>query len=109
MTEILRFLESMGAPDMSKVEAFLQARGVSAEKLRAAYGMLEQMGFRYDSPPQEMPDQGELMSMFNQLTSRLDDQTRQQFEGLLDRNMQQPSRLNSSEDVLNYLKSMKKE
>lgn len=49
------------------------------------------------------------MSMFNQLTSRLDDQTRQQFEGLLDRNMQQPSRLNSSEDVLNYLKSMKKE
>ena len=109
MVEILRFLETMDTPDLSKVEAFLQARGVSAEKLRAAYGILEQMGIRYDSPPQEMPGQEELMSMFDQLTSRLDSQTRQQFEGLLGRNMQQPSRLNSSEDVLNYLKSIKKE
>jgi hypothetical protein len=99
----------MDAPDLSKVEAFLQSRGVSAEKLRLAQAMLEQMGIRYDSQPEEMPDQGEMMSMFNQLTSNLDDQTRQQLEGLLGQNMQQPSRLNSSEDVLALLKKMKKE
>ena len=108
MAEILRFLESMDTPDLSSVEAFLQARGVSAEKLRAAYGILEQMGIRYDSPPEEMPNQEDLTSMFNQLSSGLDSQTRQQFQGLMDRS-KGTSRLNSSEDVVNYLKGMKKQ
>jgi hypothetical protein len=106
MAEILRFLESMDTPDLSRVEAFLQARGVSAEKLRAAHGMLEQMGIRYNSPPEEMPDQGDLMSMFDQLSSGMDSRTRQQFKDMMDRST---GRLNSSEDVLNYLKSIKKE
>jgi hypothetical protein len=108
MAEILRFLESMDTPDLSSVEAFLQARGVPAEKLRAAYRILEQMGLRYDSPPEEMPNQEDLMSMFNQLSSGLDSQTRQQFQGLMDRS-KGTSRLNSSEDVLNYLKGMKRQ
>jgi len=107
MAEMLRFLESLDTPDLSSVEAFLQARGVSAEKLRAAYGILEQMGIRYDSPPEEMPDQGDLLSMFNQLSSGLDSQTRQQFQDIMDRS-RGTTRLNSSEDVLNYLKGMKK-
>jgi hypothetical protein len=107
MAEILRFLESMDAPDLSRVEAFLQARGVSAEKLRAAYGILEHMGIRYNSRPEEMPDQGDLMSMFDQLSSGLDSRTRQQFKGMMD-GSGGAGRLNSSEDVLNYLKSMKK-
>jgi len=108
MAEILRFLESMDTPDLSRVEAFLQSRGVSAEKLRAAYGMLDQMGIRYDRQPEEMPDQGTLMSMFDQLSSGLDSRTRQQFKGMMDRNTG-TGRLKSSEDVLNYLKNMKKE
>jgi hypothetical protein len=108
MAEILRFLESMDTPDLSRVEAFLQSRGVSAEKLRSAYGMLEQMGIRYDSQPEEAPDQGTLMSMFDQLSSGLDSRTRQQFKGMMDRRTG-TGRLKSSEDVLNYLKNMKKE
>jgi len=108
MADILRFLESMDTPDLSKVEAFLKARGVSAEKLRAAYGMLEQMGLRYDSPPEEMPDHGTLTSMFEQLSSGIDGRTRQQFKGMLDRSAC-PGRLNSSDDVLDFLKNMKKE
>lgn len=108
MAEILRFLESLDTPDLSKVEAFLQARGVSPEKLRAAYAILEQMGIRYDSPPEEMPGQSDLMSMFDQLSSGLDSRTRQQFQGMMDKSAG-AGRLNSSEDVLNYLKSIKKE
>jgi hypothetical protein len=103
MEDILRFLQSMDTPDLAKVEAFLQARGVSAEKLRAAYGILEQMGIRYDSQPEEMPDQSDLMSMFDQLSSGLDSRTRQQFKKMMDGST---GRLNSSEDVLNYLKNM---
>ncbi|MGD0152832.1 MAG: hypothetical protein ABSC17_03575 [Thermacetogeniaceae bacterium] len=109
ISEILRFLESMDTPDLSMVGEFLQAKGVSAEKLRLAQEMLEQMGIRYDSQPQELPDQGDLMSLFNQLSSGLDSRTRQQFEGLLDRHGRQGSQLSSSEDVVNYLRDLKKE
>jgi hypothetical protein len=48
------------------------------------------------------------MSMFDQLSSGLDSRTRQQFKGMMDRNTG-TGRLKSSEDVLNYLKNMKKE
>lgn len=109
IAEVLRFLESMDTPDLSKVGEFLQARGASPEKLRLAQEMLEQMGIRHDSLPQEMPGQGDLMSLFSQLSSGLDSQTRNQFEGLLSRHSQQEARLNSSEDILDYLKNMKKE
>jgi phage tail tape-measure protein len=108
IAEILKFLESMETPDLSRVEEFLQARGVSAEKLQAAYGMLEQMGIRYDSMPDELPERGELMSMFDHLSSGLDHQTRRQFADIMNRKQQQ-ARLNSSEDVISFLKSMKKE
>jgi hypothetical protein len=66
------------------------------------------MGIRYDSPPEEMPDQSDLMSMFDQLSSGLDSRTRQQFKSMMD-NSTGTGHLNSSEDVLNYLKNMKKE
>jgi uncharacterized protein YecA (UPF0149 family) len=123
MTEILQFLESLDTPDLSRVEAFLQSRGVSPEKLRTAYEMLEQLGIRYDGPTQEAPDQKEMLSMFDQLSSSLDNHTRQQLKSKLNgfRTQKAPSagrrsgasestrRLNSSEDVLEFLKNMKKE
>ncbi len=109
IAEILQFLESLDTPDLSRVAEFLQARGVSAEKMQLAQEMLEQMGISYDSQPQELPDQGTMISLFNQLTSGLDNQTRQQFEGLMGRKSRQGTGMNSSEDVLDYLKKMKTE
>lgn len=109
VADILRFLESMNAPDLSRVQEFLKGRGVSAEKLRLAQDILEQMGICYDSPPEEAQDQGELTSLLAQLSSHLDDRTRQRFAGLIDRSGQQADRLNSTEDVLSYLKRMKRE
>ena len=108
MAEILRFLESMDTPDLSRVEAFLQARGVSAEKLRAAYGMLEQMGIRYDSPPEEMPDQGDTDVHVRPVVIGPGQPYPPAIQGH-DGQEHSAGRLNSSEDVLNYLKNMKKE
>lgn len=109
LADILRFLESMDTPDLSRVQEFLKGRGVSAEKLRLAQDILEQMGIHYDSPPEETPDQDEVMSLFGQLSSHLDEQTRQRFAGLIDGSGQQAECLNSTEDVLDYLKKLKRD
>ncbi len=107
IAEILTFLESMETPDLGRVEEFLSARGVSAAKMQAARQMLEQMGLSFDSPNQELQEDGELMSLFGRLTARLDSQTRQQFKDIMERNRQQ-ERLNSSDEVIAYLKSLQR-